>query len=155
MEHRAFPSVLILGGRRSPNAGTDFRRLKSMVELTGGGALISIAENCSHAAASNSPGLPEQNAVDLDQTAPARSSVTHVKDSMRETLGSIMRSGAADQMRGYANRAMGKTKLTLGMAAQSPNLTLSGLAQIVVGEFQKSIGEAKLAEDEEDILPGL
>ncbi|MBM3642118.1 MAG: hypothetical protein FJX15_12455, partial [Alphaproteobacteria bacterium] len=60
---------------------------------------------------------------------------------MREALDSIVQSGTTDQMRGYANQAMGKTKLTLGMATQSPSLALAGLAQIVVGEFQKSIGE--------------
>ena len=91
-----------------------------------------------------------EGAVAIEPTARTR-----YKDSMREALGSIVQSGAADQMRGYANQAMGKTKLTLGMATQSPNLTLSGLAQIVVGEFQKSIGEAKTTEDEKDIFPGL
>ena len=84
-----------------------------------------------------------------------RSRYTQVKDSMWETLDSIVQSGATDQMRGYANEAMGKTKLTLGLATQSTHLTLTGLAQIAVGEFQKSIGEAKRAEDGKDILPGL
>jgi len=99
--------------------------------------------------------LQEDISVPFEPQGQARSSVAQAKESMLETLDNIVQSGAADQMRGYANQAMGKTKLTIGIAAQSPNLTLSGLAQIVVGEFQKSIGEAKLAEDEEDILPGL
>lgn len=97
----------------------------------------------------------DAHSSDLAASTPTRYSVAQAKDSMRDRLDNIVQSGAADQMRGYANQAMGKTKLTLGMATQSPNLALSGLAQIVVGEFQKSVGEAKLAEDEEDILPGL
>lgn len=99
--------------------------------------------------------LREEISFPAETPEQTRFSVAQARDSMRETLDSIVKSGAADQMRGYANQAMGKTKLTLGMATQSPNLTLSGLAQIVVGEFQKSIGEAKLADDEEDIFPGL
>ncbi|MBI5011791.1 MAG: CsbD family protein [Methylocystis sp.] len=74
---------------------------------------------------------------------------------MREAIDNIVQSGTTDQMRGYANEAMGKTKLTLGLATQSTHLTLTGLAQIVVGEFQKTLGEAKLAEDGKDIFPEL
>lgn len=105
--------------------------------------------------AANPPAPPEESAEDLEQSARARYSVSQVKDSMWEALDNIARSGATDQMRGYANEAMGKTKLTLGLATQSTHLTLTGLAQIAVGGFQKSIGEAKLAEDGKDILPGL
>ena len=74
---------------------------------------------------------------------------------MREAIDTIVQSGTTDQMRGYANEAMGETKLTLGLATQSTHLTLTDLAQIVVGEFQKTIGEAKLAEDGKDIFPEL
>lgn len=80
-----------------------------------------------------------------------RYGVNQVRDSMKVALDSIAQSGATDQMRGYANEAMGKTKLSLGLATRSPNLTLTGLAQVVVGEFQKSVGAAKLAEDDDDL----
>lgn len=128
-----------------------------MIVLTGadGDGPICDPEGISGGDALNSSPLRQEQPVTIQPPAQARYSVAQARDSVRETLDSIVQSGAADQMRGYANQAMGKTKLTIGIAAQSPNLTLSGLAQIVVGEFQKSIGEAKLAEDEEDILPGL
>lgn len=98
---------------------------------------------------------PQHAAENPGQTARPRYSVAQVKDSMWEALDNIVQSGKTDQMRGYANEAMGKTKLTLGLATQSTHLTLTGLAQIVVGEFQKSIGEAKQSDEGDDILPGL
>ena len=119
----------------------------------GGDRIICADEECSFGDAS--PARAEGNSVNLDPPARARYSVAQVKDSMWEALDNIVQSGTTDQMRGYANEAMGKTKLTLGLATQSTHLTLTGLAQIVVGEFQKSIGEAKLAEDGKDIFPGL
>lgn len=127
-----------------------------MSALTEAGAdrLICADERCRGGDGLNSSPLSQGNPVTAEPPARAFYSVAQTKDSMREALNSIARSGAADQMRGYANQAMGKTKLTLGLATQSPNLTLSGLAQIIVGEFQKSIGEAKIAEDEKDIFPG-
>ncbi|HEY8124012.1 MAG TPA: hypothetical protein VIF88_01120 [Methylocystis sp.] len=121
----------------------------------GGDPIICADEECSFGNTSNPPTPPEANSVDPEPPARARYSVAQVKDSMWEALDNIVQSGATDQMRGYANEAMGKTKLTLGLATQSSHLTLTGLAQIVVGEFQKSIGEAKLAEDGKDIFPGL
>jgi uncharacterized protein YjbJ (UPF0337 family) len=125
-----------------------------MVAFTEAGAdrLICAHEERRSGDAPKPSAVSQENSVDVELPARARSSVAHVKDSMWEALDNIVSSGAADQMRGYANQAMGKTKLTLGIATQSPNLTLSGLAQIVVGEFQKSIGGAKLAEEEEDIF---
>ena len=120
-----------------------------------GGPIICADEDCRSGDASIPPASAEGNSVDLEPSTRTRYSVAQVKDSMREALDNIVQSGATDQMRGYANEAMGKTKLTLGLATQSTHLTLSGLAQIVVGEFQKSIGEAKLAEDGKDIFPGL
>jgi uncharacterized protein YjbJ (UPF0337 family) len=105
--------------------------------------------------ASTPPARPDGNSVDLEPPTRARSTVSQVKDSMREAIDTIVQSGTTDQMRGYANEALGKTKLSLGLATQSTHLTLNGLAQIVVGEFQKSIGEAKLAEEGKDISTGL
>ena len=120
----------------------------------GGDPIICADEERRSGDASNPP-ASEENSVDLERSTRARYSVAQVKDSMWEALDNLVQSGATDQMRGYANEAMGKTKLTLGLATQSTHLTLTGLAQIVVGEFQKSIGEAKLAEDGKDIFPGL
>jgi len=125
-----------------------------MVAFTDAGSdrPVCTSEKFSSGEALNSSALSAENPSDIDPPARARYSVAQVKDSMREALDSIVQSGTTDQMRGYANQAMGKTKLTLGMATQSPSLALAGLAQIVVGEFQKSIGEAKLAEGGEDIF---
>jgi len=120
----------------------------------GGSSIICADEERRSGDASNPP-ASDENSVDLERSTRARYSVAQVKDSMWEALDNLVQSGATDQMRGYANEAMGKTKLTLGLATQSTHLTLTGLAQIVVGEFQKSIGEAKLAEDGKDIFPGL
>lgn len=121
----------------------------------GGASIICADEECRSGDALNPSASAEGNSVDLERSTRARYSVAQVKGSMWEALDNIVQSGATDQMRGYANEAMGKTKLTLGLATQSTHLTLTGLAQIVVGEFQKSIGEAKLAEDGKDIFPGL
>ncbi len=125
-----------------------------MVEFPGIDSIspIDATEGCGEGGGFNPSALSQENAITLKLTE-RRRSVAQAKNSMREALDNIVQSGAADQMRGYANQAMGKTKLTLGMATQSPHLTLSGLAQIVVGEFQKSIGEAKIGEDENDICP--
>lgn len=121
----------------------------------GGEPIICADEERRSGDASKPPASAEKNAVDLERSTRGRYSVAQVKDTMWEALDNLVQSGATDQMRGYANEAMGKTKLTLGLATQSTHLTLTGLAQIVVGEFQKSIGEAKLAEDGKDIFPGL
>lgn len=117
--------------------------------------IVCAEEECSFCDASTPPARPDGNSVDLEPPTRARSTVSQVKDSMREAIDTIVQSGTTDQMRGYANEALGKTKLSLGLATQSTHLTLNGLAQIVVGEFQKSIGEAKLAEEGKDISTGL
>ncbi len=127
-----------------------------MIELEdGAGGPLVYPQTDGAQSATEPPAPPQEAPDDLDQSTRARYSVAQVKDSMWEALDNIARSGATDQMRGYANEAMGKTKLTLGLATQSTHLTLTGLAQIAMGGFQKSIGEAKLAEDGKDILPGL
>jgi uncharacterized protein YjbJ (UPF0337 family) len=117
--------------------------------------IVCADQECSFCDASTPPARPDGNSVDLEPPTRARSTVAQVKDSMREAIDNIVQSGTTDQMRGYANEALGKTKLSLGLATQSTHLTLNGLAQIVVGEFQKSIGEAKLAEEAKDISSGL
>jgi len=118
-----------------------------------GGGLCQLEDARDDASHSSTP--PQHVLKNPEQSPRPRYSVAQVKDSMREALDNIVQSGKTDQMRGYANEAMGKTKLTLGLATQSTHLTLTGLAQIVVGEFQKSIGEAKQSEEGNDILPGL
>ncbi|WP_292529069.1 hypothetical protein [Methylocystis sp.] len=128
-----------------------------MVALTetDGDGPICASEGCSNGGVLNLSPPSQEKPVTIEPPARARYSVAQAKESMRETLDNIAQSAAADQVRGLANQAMGKTKLTLGMVTQSPDLTFSGLAQIVVGEFQKSIGEAKLTEDGKDVFPGL
>ena len=76
----------------------------------------------------------------------AQGVLDQVKDSVKETLEAIVQSGSADQMRGYVNEAMGKTKVAAGLAMQSCELTLEGIAQAAIGEIRKFIGEAKTAD---------
>lgn len=64
-------------------------------------------------------------------------------EAARETLGDLALSGATDQLRGYANETVGRAKMALGLAAQSPELMVAGVAQIAVGGVQRFIGEAK------------
>ncbi|MBI1981838.1 MAG: CsbD family protein [Methylocystis sp.] len=54
-------------------------------------------------------------------------------------------------MRGYANEAMGKVKVAVALAAQSPELVVAGIAQQTIGEMQKFVGEAKLAADPDEL----
>ncbi|TLG71840.1 CsbD family protein [Methylocystis sp. B8] len=70
---------------------------------------------------------------------------------MTSALDAIVQSGSADQMRGYANQAMGKTKLAVALATQSPELAGAGIAQQALGEMQKFVGEAKLAADRDEL----
>lgn len=81
-----------------------------------------------------------------DQTKPA---VELIKGIMTDALDSIAQSGSTDQVRGYANTAIGHTKLAVGLAVGSPELTLEGLAQKALGEAQKFIGEAKMTAEAE------
>lgn len=64
-------------------------------------------------------------------------------DVARDALGDLAQSGATDQLRGYANETVGRAKMALGLAAQSPELTVAGVAQMAVGGVQRMIGEAK------------
>jgi uncharacterized protein YjbJ (UPF0337 family) len=90
----------------------------------------------------------ESAALDLQENA--QSSVGQVKDVIASTLDTLVQSGSADQMRGYANEAIGRTKLAIALAAQSPELAMAGLAQQAIGELQKFVGEAKRAADPEE-----
>jgi uncharacterized protein YjbJ (UPF0337 family) len=92
---------------------------------------------------------PVQSAA-LDLQENAQGAVSQVKDAVTSALDALAQSGSADQMRGYANAAMGKTKLAVALATQSPELVLAGLAQQAIGEMQKFVGKAKSAGDPEE-----
>jgi uncharacterized protein YjbJ (UPF0337 family) len=62
---------------------------------------------------------PVQSALDLPENA--QSAVVQVKDAVASALDTFVQSGSADQMRGYANEGVGKTKLAVALATQSPN----------------------------------
>jgi len=97
------------------------------------------------------PALPAELKVDnADESFQdqAQRAVDEVKSSVTEAIDNIVQSGSTDQLRGYANDAMGKTKLALGMAVQSPELAMAGIAQSALGEVQKFVGEAKLAAEQ-------
>lgn len=76
--------------------------------------------------------------------------IDQVKGVVSAALDDLAQSGSADQLRGYANEAMGQTKLAVGLAAQSPELAMAGIAQKALGEMQKFVGEAKRAADSEE-----
>lgn len=71
--------------------------------------------------------------------------VDRVRDAVASPLGAIAQSGSVDQLRGYANAAIGETKLSIGLAVGSPELALLGIAQKALGQAQRYIGEAKSA----------
>jgi uncharacterized protein YjbJ (UPF0337 family) len=90
-----------------------------------------------------------------DQEAPnsAQTAVAGLNETLSQTLSQlfddVVQSGETDQLRGYANEAMGKTKLAVGRAAESPDLTFAGIAQVALGAIQRYVGEEKVAPDEE------
>jgi len=92
---------------------------------------------------------PVQSAA-LDLQENAQSAVVQVKDAVVSAVGTFVQSGSADQMRGYANEAVGKTKLAVALATQSPELLVAGIAQQAIGEMQKFVGKAKSAADSEE-----
>lgn len=92
---------------------------------------------------------PVQSAA-LDLQENAQSAVVQVKDAVASALDTFAQSGSADQMRGYANEAVGRTKLAVALATQSPELLVAGIAQQAIGEMQKFVGKAKSAADSEE-----
>jgi uncharacterized protein YjbJ (UPF0337 family) len=72
--------------------------------------------------------------------APAR-----LNQALSQAFGDVVQSGPSDQLRGYANEAMGRTKLAVGLALRSPELALAGIAQGALGAMQRYVGEAKMA----------
>lgn len=91
------------------------------------------------------------DAASPDLQQDAQSTIDQVKDAVTSALDAVVQSGSADQMRGYANQAMGKTKLAVALATQSPELAMAGIAQQAIGEIQKFVGEAKLAADPDEL----
>jgi uncharacterized protein YjbJ (UPF0337 family) len=70
-------------------------------------------------------------------------------ETLSQLFDDAIQSGETDQLRGYANAAMGEAKLAVGRAVESPNLTIAGIAQVALGAIQRYVGEEKLAPDEE------
>jgi uncharacterized protein YjbJ (UPF0337 family) len=91
--------------------------------------------------------VEEEKAERPAEALPAR---RQIRGAVADALGAIARDGSADQLRGYANEAIGGTKLNIGLAVGSPELIVLGIAQRTVGRAQRYIGEAKLAAELED-----
>lgn len=115
-------------------------RPTSDVDLTNG-------ETARKVSAPSAATKPVEGNDSLDLREKARGTIDPEKCVVTEVVGKIFQSGSSDQLRGYANEAVGKTKLALGLAVQSPELAVAGIAQSALGEVQKFVGEAKLAEE--------
>jgi len=98
------------------------------------------------------PTGPPSECAGPDSSGNLECMIDQVKGAVKDALGSVVQSGSVDQLRGYANEAMGKTKLAVGLAVQSPELTIAGLAQTAIGEVQKLVGEEKNSVDGIDAL---
>jgi uncharacterized protein YjbJ (UPF0337 family) len=85
-----------------------------------------------------------QEAPNSSQTA-----VAGLNEALSQLFDDVIESGQTDQLRGYANEAMGETKLAIGRAVESPDLTFAGIAQVALGTIQRYVGEEKVAPDEE------
>lgn len=79
-----------------------------------------------HAAQSGSPGDP------------AKGVIASAVDAVAQSL-------SADQLRGYANEAIGQTRMRIGLAVGSPELALLGMAQKALGQAQRYICDAQSA----------
>jgi uncharacterized protein YjbJ (UPF0337 family) len=86
-------------------------------------------------------------AASLDLQENAQCTIGQVKDAVTAALDSLSRCRTTDQLRGYANEAMGKTKLAVALATHSSALAVAGIVQQAIGELQKFIGEAKRIAD--------
>ncbi|MBG0800046.1 CsbD family protein [Methylocystis sp. FS] len=75
--------------------------------------------------------------------------IDQVKDAVSVALDCLTQCSSVDQLRGYANEAMGKTKLAIALSTRSPELAVAGIVQQVIGDLQKFIGEAKNADEKE------
>jgi uncharacterized protein YjbJ (UPF0337 family) len=93
----------------------------------------------------------EDRAVFREPQAEAVRVLNQVTGAVMEAFGNIVESGSADQMRGYANETLGKAKVAVALAVQSPDLAKAGIAQQVIGEVQKFVGEAKKTNDNEQL----
>ncbi|WP_442756689.1 hypothetical protein ACNHKD_08870 [Methylocystis sp. JAN1] len=88
----------------------------------------------------------EQETTEIQGSAPPRA-VAELKDAVTDAFERLAQTGSVDRLRGYANEAIGETKLSIGLALSSPEIVLQGLAQQALGQAQRYIGEAKLAEE--------
>jgi len=89
-------------------------------------------------------------AASLDLQENAQRAIDQVKDAVTAALDCLSRCRSTDQLRGYANEAMGKTKLAVALATHSSELAVAGIVQQAIGELQKFIGEAKSIADGEE-----
>ena len=89
----------------------------------------------------------EAATIDLQQNA--QRAIDQVKDAVTSALDCLTQCRSTDQLRGYANEAMGKTKLAVALATHSPELAVAGIVQQAVGELQKFIGGEKSAAERE------
>jgi len=88
-------------------------------------------------------------AVSLDLQEKMQLAIDQVKDAVSVALDCLTQCSSVDQLRGYANEAMGKTKLAIALSTRSSELAVAGIVQQVIGELQKFIGEAKNADEKE------
>jgi uncharacterized protein YjbJ (UPF0337 family) len=101
---------------------------------------------------------PEETPPRIAVVAPAaaepepeceRSAAERLNQTLTQAFDGVVQSGPSDQLRGYANEAVGRTKLAVGLALRSPELALAGLAQGALGAVQRYVGEAKMAAETE------
>ncbi|MGJ0505913.1 MAG: hypothetical protein ACR652_02015 [Methylocystis sp.] len=67
------------------------------------------------------------------------------KGVIASAVGAVAQSLSADQLRGYANEAIGQTRIRIGLAVGSPELALLGMAQKALGQAQRYICDAQSA----------
>ncbi len=109
--------------------------MSGAIATSGTEAMKLSLEEALQAQGDSGAATPGQQLLPVDQGAGVLASA----------LNAIGQSGSTDQLRGYANEAIGETKLNIGLAVGSPELALLGIAQKALGQAQRYIGEAKLA----------
>ncbi len=82
---------------------------------------------------------------DAEPPAASEPPAARLNQALSQAFGGVVQSGQSDQLRGYANEAVGRTKLAVGLAIRSPELAIAGIAQGALGAVQRYVGEAKMA----------